>query len=191
LREIIDNAYASLQSSVAAAESQKETVARAARAMADALSAGGSILICGNGGSAAEAQHFAAELVGRFLTERPGLPALSLGADTAKLTAIGNDYGFSEVFARQVAALGRPGDVLWAISTSGLSPNVLRALAVARERGLATFYMCGRALPDPSVADIVLYSPAPSVPRIQELHLFYGHLICELIDAILFSPARA
>jgi D-sedoheptulose 7-phosphate isomerase len=121
------------------------------------------------------------------MTERPGLPAFSLAADSSIITALGNDYGYAEIFARQVRALGRPGDVLWAMSTSGTSPNILAALAAARERGLDSIYMCGRDLADPAVADTVIYSPAPSTPRIQELHLFYGHAICGEVDRILFS----
>jgi D-sedoheptulose 7-phosphate isomerase len=188
LTAYLDSLYGDLAASVSAAESQKAELLKAARAIASSIAKGGTVLICGNGGSAAEAQHFAAEFVGRFLSERPGLPAVSLAADSSKLTAIGNDYGFKEVFARQVRALGRPGDVLWAMSTSGTSPNVLEALKAAREKGLATVFMCGRELSDMGAADIVILSPAPSTPRIQELHLFYGHAVCELCDRILFDP---
>jgi D-sedoheptulose 7-phosphate isomerase len=187
LTAYLDSLFGDLAASVEAARSQKDRLARAAGLMASSLTGGGQILICGNGGSAAEAQHFAAEFVGRFLMERPGLPAVSLAADSSKLTAIGNDYGFQEVFARQVRALGRPGDVLWALSTSGTSPNVLAALAAARERGLRTVYMCGRSLADEGVADVVILSPGPSTPRIQELHLFYGHALCDMCDRILFA----
>ncbi|MDR1035353.1 MAG: SIS domain-containing protein [Deltaproteobacteria bacterium] len=183
----LDSLFGDLSASVAAAESQKGRLEEAARTIAGSIAGGGTLLICGNGGSAAEAQHFAAEFVGRFLAERPGLPAVSLAADSSKLTAIGNDYGFAEVFARQVRALGRPGDVLWAMSTSGTSPNVVAALAAARERGLSTLFMCGSEIADPGIADTVILAPAPSTPRIQELHLFYGHALCDLTDRILFS----
>jgi D-sedoheptulose 7-phosphate isomerase len=191
LQAHLDSLYDDLAAAVEAARGQAGQLAAAAELIASSLAAGGTLLICGNGGSAAEAQHFAAEFVGRFLVERPGLPALSLSADSSKLTAIGNDYGFREVFARQVRALGRPGDVLWAMSTSGTSPNVLAALAAARDRGLKSLFVCGRGLADPSVADIVIYSPAPSTPRVQELHLFYGHAICDLCDRILFRAVGA
>ncbi|MDR1079405.1 MAG: SIS domain-containing protein [Deltaproteobacteria bacterium] len=183
----LDSLFADLASSLLAAQSQKAELAEAAETIASSLQGGGVLFLCGNGGSAAEAQHFAAEFVGRFMTERPGLPAVSLSADSSKLTAIGNDYGFAEVFARQVRALGRPGDVLWAMSTSGTSPNVLSALSAARETGLRTIFMCGRELSDAGAADVVILSPAPSTPRIQELHLFYGHAVCDLCDRILFS----
>jgi D-sedoheptulose 7-phosphate isomerase len=184
---LINQAFTDLQKSIEDAKSQEPAIMEAAKRFAQALKDGGTIFVCGNGGSAAEAQHFAAEFVGRFLKERPGLPSVSLSADTSKLTAIGNDYGYDEVFARQLAALARPGDCLWALSTSGTSKNILKALAVAKIRGLYSLFMCGKSLEDPSVADTVLYSPGPSTPRIQELHLLYGHLICHLVDEILFS----
>ena len=157
----------------------------AAKTIAGALTRGGVIYLCGNGGSAAESQHFAAEFVGRFLLERPGLSAVSLTTDTSKLTAIGNDYGFEEVFARQIKALGKPGDVLWGLSTSGTSKNVLKALATASANGLATIFMCGTTIHDPKAADVIIDSPAPNTPRIQELHLLYGHTICQLGDHII------
>jgi D-sedoheptulose 7-phosphate isomerase len=190
LLDIIDQCFQDLKSSVNSANSQRETIRQAADAMAQTILEGGTIFICGNGGSAAEAQHFAAEFVGRFLLERPGLPALSLAADTSKLTAIGNDYGYQEVFARQLRALGRPKDLLWALSTSGTSPNVLEALKAAREKDIKSVFMCGKELASPPDTDIIIYSPAPSTPRIQELHLFYGHLICQLVDHIIFSPQK-
>jgi D-sedoheptulose 7-phosphate isomerase len=189
LINIVTKAFFDLKSSLDEAKSQEPAIMEPATRLAASIKDGGTVYICGNGGSAAEAQHFAAEFVGRFLTERPGLPAVSLSADTSKLTAIGNDYGYDEVFARQLKALARPGDCLWALSTSGTSPNVLKALAVAREKGIFSLFMCGRTLADPSVASVVLYSPAPSTPRVQELHLLYGHLVCHLVDEILFSRA--
>jgi D-sedoheptulose 7-phosphate isomerase len=191
LKDFLNKSYEDLLESVKAAKSQEKALEEAARAMAKALEDGGTVFICGNGGSAAEAQHFAAEFVGRFLIERPGLPAISLAADTSKLTAIGNDYGFDKVFSRQLRALAKPGDVLWAMSTSGTSPNVLEALKAAKEKGVFSVYACGRELKDPSIADICIYSPAPSTPRIQELHLFYGHLVCDMVDRLLFAPPEA
>ncbi|MDR2406065.1 MAG: SIS domain-containing protein [Deltaproteobacteria bacterium] len=184
---LINQAILDLKDSLDEAKSQESSIMEGARRFAASLKDGGTVFICGNGGSAAEAQHFAAEFVGRFLTERPGLPSVSLSADTSKLTAIGNDYGYDEVFARQLKALARPGDCLWALSTSGTSKNIIKVLAAAKERGIYSLFMCGKTLSDPSIADTVLYSPAPFTPRIQELHLLYGHLICHLVDEILFS----
>jgi D-sedoheptulose 7-phosphate isomerase len=191
LQDLIDKSFQDLESSVKNAEQEKTILKEAAETIAQSLIKGGTIYICGNGGSAAEAQHFAAEFVGRFLLERPGLPAVSLSADTSKLTAIGNDYGFAEVFARQVKALGREGDVLWSLTTSGTSPNILEAIKAAREKGLKTIFMCGKPLSNPPDVDIIIHSPGTNTPRIQELHLFYGHLICELVDTILFAPTKA
>lgn len=170
-----------------AAENQAEQLAEAAKMMAKALAAGGKILICGNGGSAAEAQHFAAELVGRFLMERPGLPAVALTTDTSILTAVGNDYGFETIFERQVMALARPGDVVWGLSTSGRSPNVLKAFQAAAEAGAKTVFMCGAEAPAGLKLDFCLTAPSGHTPAIQELHLAYGHLICQLIDHFLFD----
>ncbi|MDR1921086.1 MAG: SIS domain-containing protein [Candidatus Adiutrix sp.] len=174
-------------SSRAMALAPAELLAETARVMAGALAGGGSIFICGNGGSAAQAQHFAAEFVGRFLMERPALPAVALTTDASILTAVGNDYGFEEIFARQTRALLRPGDILWAISTSGRSPNVLKALEAAREAGGKTVFMCGRAAPEGVAADIILAAPGPETPRIQEMHLLYGHTLCQLVDHLLFA----
>lgn len=158
-------------------------VARAAGIIIAALRAGGKILLCGNGGSAADAQHFAAELVGRFETERKPLPAVALSTNTSNLTAIGNDYGFAEIFARQVRALGREGDVLVAISTSGGSPNVLAAVAAAREKKMKVVALAGRdggkLAP---LADAPLVVSGVRTCRIQEGHITCIHVICRLVD---------
>lgn len=164
-----------------------EAVAEAARHLARILADGGTIFICGNGGSASQAQHFAAEFVGRFLMERPGLPAVALTTDTSILTAVGNDYGFEDIFARQVRALAKPGDLLWGLSTSGRSPNVLKAFAAAKEVGAGTFLMCGAKAPDIKDLDLLLTAPVPDTPRVQEMHLLYGHTICQLVDHLLFD----
>ena len=124
------------------------------------------------------------------MMERPGLPAHALSVDTSKLTAIGNDYGFDQVFARQIMALGRPGDVLWGLSTSGTSPNVVLALKAAREAGLKTIFFCGAKAPDPECAALIVSAPASSTPRIQELHLLFGHVVCQLVDEILFGAGK-
>jgi D-sedoheptulose 7-phosphate isomerase len=179
-----------LAAAVRSAESKAGKLAEAAKTLAGVFLAGGTVHLCGNGGSAAESQHLAAELVGRFLIERPGLPAIALSTDTSKLTAIGNDYGFDLVFARQIRALGRPGDALWALSTSGTSPNVLKALEAASEAGIKTILMCGARIPQGVAADLIIDCPAPSTPRVQELHLLFGHVICALIDEILFGDGR-
>ncbi len=171
-------------------------VARVAQACVMALHAGGKILFAGNGGSAADAQHLAGELVSRFNYDRPGLAAFALTTDTSVLTAIGNDYGYERLFARQVEAVGRAGDVLIAISTSGRSPNILEALRVARARGLVTVGMTGRGggrLPE--LCDHVLRTPSDATPRIQEGHIAIGHTICCLIEQQIFpresAPAAA
>lgn len=158
----------------------------AAALVADALRAGGKVLLCGNGGSAADATHIAGELVGRFLLDRRPLPAIALGDSVSALTAIANDFGYDEVFARQVRALGAPGDVLIALSTSGASANVLAAVAAARERGLRTIGMSGAdrsALA--GAVDLCLRAPASDTARVQEAHMLVGHLLCELVEAEL------
>jgi phosphoheptose isomerase len=161
-------------------------LARCADAISARLHAGGKVLIFGNGGSAADAQHFAAELSGRFRRERAALPALSLTTDTSALTAIANDYGYEHVFARQVEAHGRRGDVAIGISTSGRSPSVVRALEQARERGLLTVAMTGRgggALAE--LADFLLDVPHQDTARIQEVHGMIVHILCELVEESL------
>ncbi len=149
----------------------------------ETLRGGRTILLAGNGGSAADAQHIAAELVGRFAYNRPGLAAVALTTDTSALTAIANDYGFERVFARQVEALGRRGDLLIAISTSGRSPNVIAALQAARAKSIVTVGLTGQS-PGPMApwCDHVLAVPSPETPRVQEGHILIGHVICRLIE---------
>lgn len=163
-------------------------VADIARAMAVSLARGGKILLCGNGGSAADCQHIAAEFVNRFKLERPPLPAIALTTDSSILTAIGNDYGFEQVFLKQVQALGRPGDVLVAISTSGGSPNVLAAMRAAKEREIVTVGFTGASggamLP---LCDYPVLVPENTTALIQEIHIAVGHLLCELVDYYLFE----
>jgi D-sedoheptulose 7-phosphate isomerase len=174
-----------------AAEVLVEPIARAVELMAGALKSGHKILSCGNGGSAADAQHFAAELVCRFEMERPGLAGIALTTDTSALTAIANDYQYNEVFARQVSALGQPGDILLAISTSGNSPNVMRAIEVAHDKGMHVVALSGR---DGGKfkkllrgQDVEVRVPADSTARIQEVHLLTLHCLCHQIDAVLFG----
>jgi D-sedoheptulose 7-phosphate isomerase len=171
-------------------QNSSTTIACAAKLVYQSLKSGNKILACGNGGSAAEAQHFIAELVGRFLTEREPLAGVALTVDTSILTAVGNDYGYDEVFARQVKAIGNAGDVLIAISTSGKSPNLISALATARDRGLVTIALAGqKSNADLAACDLVITIPDPSTPRIQEMHLVILHLICELVDNALASES--
>ena len=163
------------------------TVVAAARMLAGAFQAGARVFIFGNGGSAADAQHLAAEFVNRFQVERPPLAALALTTDTSILTAVANDYDFNEVFAKQLQALGRPGDVAWGISTSGGSPNVVRGLKVARELGLKTLAFCGRDGGEVALAaDIALIVRSRNTPRVQEVHITIGHVLCDLVDYQLY-----
>ena len=167
------------------------TVAEAAGAMAAALGAGGTVYFCGNGGSAADAQHLAAELSGRYLMDRPALAALALTTNTSALTAIGNDFGFDRVFARQLEGLGVAGDVLVAISTSGRSPNVTAAIEAAHRQGMTVIGMTGlRGRAFAALCDIALVTPSDSTPRIQEGHIAMGHALCELVERALFPPRR-
>ncbi|MFF4378267.1 SIS domain-containing protein [Kitasatospora sp. NPDC092039] len=160
------------------------------QALAGLLPAGGRLLVAGNGGSAAQAQHLTAELVGRYRVERPAFSALALHAETSALTAIGNDYGFEEVYARQVAAHGRPGDVLVLMSTSGRSGNLLRAADVGRRSGLGVWAMTGPA-PNPLAerADETFAVASEATATVQEVHLMALHLVCEAFDAALARRA--
>lgn len=166
-------------------------IAAAARAMAECLKSGGKILSCGNGGSAADAQHFAAELVGRFEREREELAAIALTTDSSIMTAIANDYSFDEIFAKQVRALGKPGDILFAISTSGNSKNVVAAIEAAHKKGLRIIGMTGRSggrIGDMTrTQDVLLNVDAQATARIQEVHLLTLHCLCDAIDQLLFG----
>ena len=157
--------------------------------VARTLKAGGKILLFGNGGSAADAQHIAAEFVNRYLIERPPLPAIALTTDTSALTAIANDYGVVDLFAKQIRALGRAGDVAIAISTSGNSANVLRALEVCRELRIRTIGLTGGSggVMATMVDHLLCVSATSVTPRIQEAHILIGHVICELVDQMLFG----
>ncbi len=166
-------------------------VAEAAALMVDCLDAGGTIYFCGNGGSAADAQHFATELAGRFLIDRPALPAVALTTNTSALTAIGNDYGFEQVFARQLESTGTPGDVLVAITTSGASKNVIAAVRAARHLGIAVVGMTGqKGAAFARRCDVALVTPSASTPEIQTGHLMMGHALCELVERAVVERAR-
>lgn len=165
------------------------SLAWTAAACVSTFRSGGKVLLAGNGGSAAQAQHLAAELVGRFAFDRDALPAVALSTDTSVLTSIGNDYGFDHLFARQVRAHGRAGDVLIVFSTSGASPNVVRACEEARSRGLVRVAFTGRAGEAlPPLCDRILRVPSAETPRIQEAHLMLGHILCGIIERDLFAP---
>jgi D-sedoheptulose 7-phosphate isomerase len=158
-------------------------VSSAVDLMYSSLAAGGQLLIAGNGGSAADAQHIAAELTGRFLLERRPFRALALHANTSSLTAVGNDYGYEHVFARELTAHARPGDVLLAISTSGNSPNILRAIEAARQCKVVVIGLTGETGGQMRAAcDLCLCVPSKSTPRMQEMHITIGHTICELLE---------
>jgi D-sedoheptulose 7-phosphate isomerase len=167
-------------------------IAGVAQQMAEVLNKGGKILFCGNGGSAADAQHLAAEFVNRFQKDRRALAAMALTTDTSVLTSIGNDVGFDRVFSRQIEALARPGDLLIAISTSGNSPNVLRAVEAARATGVATVGLCGGsggALA--TTVDVAFVVPSSETPRIQEAHITLGHVWCALAEELVVGERTA
>ena len=164
----------------------------AAKLITAALGYGRKVIVFGNGGSASHAQHIAGELVGRFRLNRRPLPVIALTADAAVVTCIANDFGYAEVFARQIEALGFPGDIAWAISTSGNSENVIAGLKMARERGLATILMTGNGGGDAEAyADVVLDVRASETARIQEVHMISYHAICAAIEADLFKKAES
>jgi D-sedoheptulose 7-phosphate isomerase len=167
-----------------------ELVAKAAMQIVKALRAGGKVLFCGNGGSAADAQHLVAEFTGRYLKERRALPALALHTNTSSVTAIGNDYGFDHVFARQLEALGKEGDVLVGISTSGNSRNVIRAMEVAKAKSIYTIALTGSGGKMKDLADCAICIPSDETPRIQECHILTGHIICEIAEEALMEPSE-
>jgi D-sedoheptulose 7-phosphate isomerase len=157
-------------------------------AVTGALMAGNKILLFGNGGSAADAQHLAAEFVNRFVIERPPLPAIALTTDTSVITSIGNDYDFADIFSKQIRAIGQKGDIAWGMSTSGTSLNVVRAMEAAKKVGMITVGLTGRDGGDIArIADHNLNVSSTSTPRIQEVHITVGHVICEMVDFKLFQ----
>jgi D-sedoheptulose 7-phosphate isomerase len=173
------------------ARSLEGEIRKAGDLLVTALLAGKKLLLFGNGGSAADAQHIAAELVGRFVRERSPLPAIALTTDTSALTAIGNDYGFENVFERQIRALGQPGDVAIGISTSGRSANVVRAAEAARQAGIRTIALTGgdggNLAP---IVDVAIVVPSTTTARIQECHITIGHVLCEYVDGELANDGR-
>jgi D-sedoheptulose 7-phosphate isomerase len=188
-RVIVENLHetASILSLMAGDCALLDCVERVVDTCLAALRSGGKILMAGNGGSAADAQHLACEFVSRFALDRRGLAAIALSTDTSVLTAVGNDYGFERLFARQIEALGNPGDVFWGISTSGKSPNVLQALQQARSQALICVGLTGSAMgPMHELCDHLLSVPSLNTPKIQEGHIALGHIICGLIEERMF-----
>jgi D-sedoheptulose 7-phosphate isomerase len=179
---------ASVMQTLLASPDYLSSVVNVGEAMTKCLHSGNKILFFGNGGSAADAQHLAAELSGRFLKERPSLSGWALTTNSSVLTAIGNDYSFDEVFARQVQGIGSSGDIAFAITTSGNSPNVLRAVQVARDKKLVTVGLTGRSGGKLHAAvDHCICIPSDQTPRVQEAHILTGHILCELIEETLFT----
>jgi D-sedoheptulose 7-phosphate isomerase len=193
MNEFQQQVIASIEDSIAAKQrllENHETIvalARVSELTIDAMREGKKVIFFGNGGSAADAQHLAAEFVGRFAFDRPALPALALSVNTSCVTAIGNDYGFEFVFARQLEALGRAGDVAIGVSTSGNSPNIVRGLAVAKDLGLHTVALTGCSggkLKD--TVDYCLCAPSNETPRIQECHILIGHILAQIVEQTIF-----
>lgn len=169
-------------------ETQAETIAQVGAAVVEALRQGKTLYLFGNGGSASDAQHIAAELVGRFTKERRALPAVALTTNTSTLTALGNDYEYAIVFARQLEAFGKPGDIVIGISTSGNSPNVLRGLQAAQTLGMVTVGLTGETGGQTrSITDHCICVPSRDTARIQESHIMIGHILCEIIEQELFG----
>ena len=185
---IRDQLMASIKMKEKMAEICVSDILRITEKMIQVFQTGNKVLICGNGGSAADAQHIAAELVGRFQVDRSGLPAIALTTDTSILTSIGNDYGFETIFSRQVEALGQKGDILIGFSTSGSSKNVVLAMKKAKQMGLITIAFVGQNQgPVSGTADIALQIPSQITARIQEGHQMVGHIVCDLVERALFG----
>jgi D-sedoheptulose 7-phosphate isomerase len=184
----------SIQTKINSADTLPVAIAAAGEAMVTAFLEGRKILCCGNGGSAADSQHFAAEMLNRFETERPSLPAIALTTDTSTLTSIANDYSYNEIFSKQIKALGHAGDILLAISTSGNSPNIIQAIHTAHDRKMQvialTGYEGGNIALTINTNDIEIRVPANSTARIQETHLLILHCLCDLIDYRLFGSTQ-
>ena len=188
LQDVVRSRLESAAGIQRALEATAPKIVAVAGAMIRSLRTGGKIVLFGNGGSAADAQHIAGELVGRYYLDRRPLSAMALTVNTSSLTAIANDHGFAQVFARQLESVGRGGDVAIGISTSGRSANVLEALRVARRLGMVSVLLTGRGGEDAAAADYCLAVPSSDTPRIQEAHILIGHLLCELVEANLCGP---
>lgn len=179
-------AFAATEQNFRKLAGQADLIASTAEELTERVRAGGKAIFCGNGGSAADAQHLAAELMGRFMMDRAPLAAMALSVNTSTITAIGNDFGYDEVFERQLRGIGRPGDALVGLSTSGNSKNVVFAMEAAKEIGILTIALVGEAGGRMAeIADIVIKVPSRSTPRIQEMHIAVGHALCEWVEAAL------
>jgi D-sedoheptulose 7-phosphate isomerase len=183
---ILDILEAGIETKRHCIETNVDNIIKAADMLASCIVSGNKVLIFGNGGSAADAQHLAAEIVNRFQIERPPLAAIALTTDTSILTSIGNDYHFDEIFSKQIQALGKKGDIAWGISTSGNSPNVLKAVSAAQKIGITTIGMIGRAGKLGACADLVLSVKSDITARIQETHIMLGHILCDLLERKLY-----
>ncbi len=188
-RQLFDSAISDLKAALDRLDgSHFEQVMALAASVQQAWQSGGKFLVCGNGGSASDSQHIVAELVGRFMAERPGYSAIALTANTSILTAVGNDYGFDHIFSRQVQALGSPGDVLLVISTSGNSTNCVNAVAEARLQGMKVHGFLGKGggqlLP---LLDCAMVAPSDDTPKIQEIHITMGHLLCMILEKMMVA----
>ena len=183
----------SIQTQIMAADMLCDTIAKASQMMVDALLANHKILCCGNGGSAADAQHFSAEMLNRFECERPGLPAIALTTDTSTITSIANDYHFNEIYSKQIKALGQPGDILLAFTSSGKSKNMIDAIVAAHHRQMFVIALTGKdggdVPPLLNETDVEVRAPSESTARIQETHGIVIHCLCDIIDKQLFSNA--
>ncbi|WP_084644049.1 D-sedoheptulose-7-phosphate isomerase [Ferrimonas futtsuensis] len=175
-----------VKQALASSPEVKKAISMVADRIVEAYNNGNKVLLAGNGGSAADAQHIAAEFVSRFFYDRPGLPALALTTDTSMLTAIGNDYGYDKLFARQLQAQSRPGDVFIGISTSGNSKNVVAAMELSEELGVTSVILCGEGGKLKDMADISICVPSPVTPYIQESHICIGHMICAIVESKIF-----
>ena len=188
---IATNLLQSITAQQAFAEASTDRIIQLAEWTVETFRSGGKLLILGNGGSAADAQHMAAEFVNRFKINRPPLPAVALTTDTSILTSIGNDFGFDLIFVKQIQALGKPGDLVLAISTSGKSPNIVKAVKTARDMGLQTVALTGgTSRPGGDlglIVDLLLNVPTDSTPHIQETHLWVEHMVCELVEKEMFG----
>ena len=192
ITDVKNRLQASAQLKHAMAESTADSIQEAVEKVIHTLRSGGKVLLCGNGGSAADSQHIAAELVGKFRLNRKGLPAIALTTDTSILTSLANDYGYEFVFQRQVEALGKKGDVLIGISTSGESMNVALAMKKAKDMGISTIALIGEKRGQiADAADIVVSVPSKETPRIQEGHITIGHILCDLVERYCFEKSTS
>lgn len=188
MTNMIENAFDEIANNFTKLKQKSSTVEQIAQMWIEALASGNKVIFCGNGGSAADSQHLAAELMGRYKFDRAPMPAMSLTVDTSALTAIGNDYGYDKVFSRQLRGIGNKGDVLVGISTSGNSKNILDAFAVAKEKGVSTVAFTGESGGEMlKASDICLNVPSSITNNIQEMHIACGHLICGIVESHFFA----